>query len=40
MASTICGGLLYSVFDGEPIFVLVMGGVSFLVAALLMRRLK
>ena len=40
MASTIYGGLLHGIFGGEPIFVLVTGGVSFLVAAALMNRLK
>jgi len=38
MASTIYGGLLDSVFGGDSIFVLLSGGVSFLIAAALMRR--
>jgi len=40
MASTIYGGLLDSIFGGESIFVLLTGGVSFLVAAALMRRVS
>ena len=40
MASTIYCGLLHGIFGGEPIFVLVTGGVSFLIAAVLMNRLK
>ena len=40
MASTIYGGLLHGVFGGESIFVLLSGGVSFLIAAVLMNRLK
>ena len=38
MASTIYGGLLDGVFGGETIFVLLTGGVSFLIAAALMTR--
>jgi maltose/moltooligosaccharide transporter len=39
-ASTVYGMLLDHVFGGESVFVLVTGGVSFLVAALLMLRVK
>jgi len=40
MASTIYGGLLDGLYGGESIFVLLTGGVSFLVAAALMRRVE
>ena len=38
MASTIYGALLDNVFGGEPVFVLITGGSSFVVAALFMLR--
>jgi len=38
LASTVYGALLDHVFAGQSIFVLVTGGVSFVVAALLMLR--
>jgi maltose/moltooligosaccharide transporter len=40
MASTVYGGLLHGVFGGEPIYVLATGGASFVLAALLMLRVR
>jgi len=40
MASTIYGALLHGIFGGQPIFVLITGGASFVLAAVLMLRVE